>query len=426
MIELFRLHLLSGFAFVAILSGCAAGKLADVSLTPSEAPIFADVLGSFESDEAVRTGDEWKNRRVPLLREAFARSFYGEFPDEFEIVPFDVQRIDDDIYGLGTLDFVPLKIRTRFDGGAWHERNIRLLIAKPRRAVGQVPTILKMDFCPSAQVFQIEGLWDEGWKCGPVGFNPVGNIVWRTLGRYHISPPIEEMLSRGYAYASIHVSDYVPDNNETAEARLDELSNGADRATSWGSLAAWAFQYSRAIDYLDGDDDLDPARTVVYGHSRFGKSALIAGAFDDRIDGVIAHQTGRGGAALTRSANGEPILDMVQNYPTWLSEKYSTSVKEGKGADLPFDQHQLIAMLAPRPVLLGHSRRDSWSDPNGAFQSARGASSAYELLGSDGFTAKILSDFEPAADIAYWMRGGTHGETEEDWSAFFEFLGAHF
>ena len=163
---------------------------------------------------------------------------------------------------------------------------------------------------------------------------------------------------------------------------------------------------------------------AIYGHSRFGKTTLVAGALDPRIDAVIAHQSGRGGAALFTNEKGEPIAEMVENYPQWLNKSYASRLERGEA--LPFDQHHLLALLAPRPVLLGHGRRDGWADPDGSFRAARGASPAYQLYGKDGLTAETLRDFDPASDIAYWMRAGTHGETKEDWQAFFEFLDAHF
>ena len=214
------------------------------------------------------------------------------------------------------------------------------------------------------------------------------------------------------------------DDRQYGAAQLELLSEGHDADTGWGSLAAWAFQYSRGIDYLETDPTLDPKRMAIYGHSRFGKAVLVAGAMDPRIDAVIAHQSGRGGAALFASEKGEPIEKMMAAYPHWLNNAYAARLE--RGGALPFDQHHVLALLAPRPVLLGHGRRDGWADPDGSFRAAKGASPAYQLYGKDGLTAERLGDFDPTADIAYLMRPGTHGETKEDWEAFFKFLDAHF
>lgn len=373
------------------------------------------------------TQQDWANQRAPDLRRLIQEDFYGRQPHEYETRPGPSTVLDASAFsGKAMIELVPLSVRARFEGGEWSERTIRLVVTKPVGTDGPLPTILKMDFCALDQVFQNENLPGDGYRCGASGFSPINRALWYSLGRYHISPPIEEMIDKGYAYASISVADYVPDNRTRGPESLSALSDGADLDTAWGALAAWAFQFSRAIDYLDSDRDLDPTRTAVYGHSRYGKSALLAGALDRRIDAVIAHQSGRGGAALTTSPGGETMRQMVETYPHWLSRGYSRAVLDDNPPSLSFDQHHLVALLAPRPVLLGHARRDQWSDPQGAFEAARGATPAYELFGVQGMTAKRLDEFDPSDGIAFWMRPGTHGETQEDWPAFFAFLDAHF
>jgi len=249
-------------------------------------------------------------------------------------------------------------------------------------------------------------------------------LVQYSLGRYHDTPPVKEAIEQGYAFASINVLDFVLDNGRFGPAQLELMSRGAPEGQAWGALAAWAFQYARGIDYLETDPALDKTRMAIYGHSRFGKATLVAGALDPRIDAVIAHQSGRGGAALFASERGEPIGEMVANYPQWLNASFAERLARGEA--LPFDQHHLLALLAPRPVLLGHGRRDGWADPDGSFRAAKGARPAYELFRKPGLTAQRLGDFDPSAPISYWMRPGTHGETKEDWDAFFAFLDAHF
>ncbi len=420
------------------LAGCVS-TLARVELTPNGSVAAPPALAAFEGGARVTTPDDWRTQRAPVLREVFQRDVYGYFPDDFEVEAGEPQLIDAAAYdGLGRVELIPLTVRTRFDGGEWVETTIRLVVAKPNHVEGPAPVILKMDYCPYAQAFRIDDLpggeseitlngetRTVAITCGAKGFSPINSALWYSLGRYHISPPIPEMLERGYAYAAINSLDYVPDSGRLAPPRLQELSEGRDPETAWGALAAWAFQYSRAIDHLETDAALDPSRMAIYGHSRYGKAALVAGAFDERIDAVISHQSGRAGAALFQSEVGEPIEDLTSTYPTWLSRGFNARAEDGAPA-LSVDQHQLIALLAPRPVLLGHARRDSWSDPNSAFRAAQGADPVYELMGADGLTVDRLDDFDPAADIAFWIRGGTHGEVREDWPAFFDFLDAHF
>lgn len=400
-----RLILAAGVLALGSCAGLAQLKPVPLAVEGTEIAT-PPVLGAFKDQEAVTSAEAWRSIRVPALREAFETELYGPTrPASALDTQFGTPKlIDANAYGgLARVEVVAITLRYRARDGTPQEGVFELVIARPNAAKGPVPVILKMEFCPFDQVYGLHGFSATKGKCGA---GPIGKeaILWWSLGKYHLKPPIKEALARGYAYASIAAWQVHADH---------------------GQLAFWAFQYSRAIDYLETDPALDPKRTAVYGHSRYGKSALIAAAFDERIDAVIAHQSGRAGAALTRSVIGEPMAKLVESFPNWLSETASGQAKTGK-LTLSVDQHQLLALIAPRPVLLGHARRDSWSDPQGAFRAAQGADPAYELLGSAGLNVDRLDTFDAQADLAFWMRKGTHGETEEDWPAFFRFLGAHF
>ena len=456
--------------FAGLLGGCtgqlSAGgveKLGNVSLRPTTVSVEPSVLAAFEGDAAITTAEDWEMRRAPLLREAIQRDLYGFQPNTVEIIETVSEQVSDSAYGgIAVLDAVTLTVRFSFEGGEAIERDITMAVAKPKNATGPVPVILKMDTCPFNEGYQdaslpggkskavvpvsvipedqlaiarlrpeFEEVEDRGEfeltlnrTCEGQSRGLVSGLVQYSLGRYHDTPPVKEAVEQGYAFASIYIDDFVLDSRQLGAPQLGLLSQGADPDTAWGSLAAWAFQYSRGIDYLETDPALDAERMAIYGHSRFGKATLVAGALDPRIDMVIAHQSGRGGAALFNSEKGEPIGEMVENYPQWLNKSFAARLERGEA--LPFDQHHVLALVAPRPVLIGHGRRDGWADPDGSFRAAKGANPAYALYGEDGFTGDTLRDFEPSDDIAYWMRGGTHGETKEDWEAFFEFLDAHF
>jgi hypothetical protein len=169
---------------------------------------------------------------------------------------------------------------------------------------------------------------------------------------------------------------------------------------------------------------VDPARTAVWGHSRNGKAALLAAAFDPNIDLVIAHQSGRGGAALSRSPRGESVAQVTRAFPHWFAPSYANHA--GREVGMPVDQHQLIALIAPRPVLLGAARRDAWADPAGGLEALRGAQPAYVLHGSPGLRQAGLSEPNLAADLAAFMRPGRHGVHAGDWAMFLDFMDAHF
>ena len=131
-------------------------------------------------------------------------------------------------------------------------------------------------------------------------------------------------------------------------------------------------------------------------------------------------ELGTGGASLNADKKGESIKGITKNYPHWFARNYAQDNLDG------FDQHMLLALIAPRPILLGNARRDVWSDPNGAFRAALGADPVYALYGARGLDQKRLKPYDPAAEIAFWIRPGTHGVVKEDWPAFLQFLQAHF
>ena len=249
--------------------------------------------------------------------------------------------------------------------------------------------------------------------------------VTYVFGRYIATPPLAEIFDRGYALATFYPSEFVPDQAGAGLSALRRFSDGhSDDETRWGAVAAWGWGFSRALDVLAQEPTVDMARVIAYGHSRYGKAALFAAAFDERIAGVIAHQSGTGGAALSRDKAGESVGEITDAYPHWFARQYAAYA--GQEEKLPVDQHQLLALIAPRPMLLGNARRDVWSDPEGTFVAAQGAHPVYDLLGTSGLQQTDLKAFIPDATLSFHIRPGTHGVTEDDWPAFFDFLEAHF
>ena len=257
-----------------------------------------------------------------------------------------------------------------------------------------------------------------------MGGGPLGGVMTYVFGRYICTPPFEMILDRGYGVAVLDAS-VIPDQRDEGLSELRRLSAGhEDDGTRWGAIAAWGWLYSRAIDALEGDPRFAQDGFITWGHSRYGKAALVAAAWDDRVAGVIAHQSGTGGASLNRNKKGESVGAITDAYPHWFAENYAAFA--GREDDMKVDQHLLLGLIAPRPVLLGNARRDVWSDPNGAFRAAMGADGVYALYGAQGLAQERLDQWRPDAELAFWLRPGTHGVVKEDWPAFLEFLDAHF
>jgi len=229
------------------------------------------------------------------------------------------------------------------------------------------------------------------------------------------------ILDKGYNIAVIYPPEFVPDSSGRAPNVINTLfEHNHDEIT--GALTIWASQSAWLAEELKATT---PTSSVItYGHSRYGKTALIAAAMTDEIDGVIAHQSGTGGASILRDDKGETIAQIMESYSHWFTPEFANYADREDA--LPVDAHMLLALMAPRPIMLGNARRDVWSDPAGAFVAAKAASPAWQNFGKDGLTATRLDSFKPGDDITFWLRPGTHGVVEEDWPAFLEFLDAHF
>ena len=236
------------------------------------------------------------------------------------------------------------------------------------------------------------------WICRHAWLDPLLRFAF---GPYVAGPPFELIARRGYALALIYPGDIAPDRKREARAALCAF---APRET--GALSAWAWLHSRTVDVLANDDRLDASRIVVWGQSRNGKAALLAAARDERFAACVALQAGRGGDALTAHREGESVASAMAIYGYWFTPRFARYAHE----DPPIDQHHLLALIAPRPLLLGRARSDAWADPAGARAAALGAARAFAAL--------------DAAPPQQYVRPGRHGIYLRDWQETLDFLDA--
>ncbi len=195
----------------------------------------------------------------------------------------------------------------------------------------------------------------------------------------------------------------VPDKHKRAGG-LYEVYPGRD----FGALSAWAWGYHRCVDLLHELPFIDKSLIAVTGHSRGGKTALAAGAADERISIVNDNASCAGGSPVFRyvGAGGEK-LDIVKVFPSWFGK--TMQLYPGKEEDLPFDQHCLLASIAPRPLLLTYGLDDRWSNPEGMVQSAQAAGEVYRFLGAPD-------------NLAFHLRAGDHAHSPEDWDVLLDFI----
>ena len=241
----------------------------------------------------------------------------------------------------------------------------------------------------------------------------------------HLFLPAEEIVDHGFALLNIWYEDIAPDCEDQFTSGLPAFfPDWLQRPDRWGKIAMWAWAASRAMDYVMTCPDIDPDRVAVSGHSRLGKTALWAGANDQRFKLVISNDSGCSGAALARGGSGESVRAITERFPYWFTEAYK------KYADaesmMPFDQHFLLAAAAPRKLYVASAAGDSWADPDSEFLSAWITGKLYQKLGLPGL---ICADAWPADDIilqqgniAYHRRPGLHYVTRTDWQRFMAFL----
>jgi hypothetical protein len=253
---------------------------------------------------------------------------------------------------------------------------------------------------------------------------PQGVATEAARGSQAVYWPLEEILQRGYGFAAFYSGDVDSDRGNISDGIYRYLAQGdpaRNNPTNRGTIAAWAWGYQRCVDYLVTDPAVDRARIASVGHSRNGKTALLAAAYDDRIALALANQAGCGGSAPSRGKVGESVQAINDRFPHWFNgefKKFNDCPER-----LPFDQNALVALCAPRPVLFTAAEEDQWANPRGQFEVLLGAEGVYRLLGLEGLGATQMPPHGQLVGqrLGYYIREGKHSMTAEDWRIFLEF-----
>lgn len=381
---------------------------------------FPDPLAMFDGT-TVADAAAWRTKRKLELRELFQHYMYGRLPKAPERISSKVLFEDREAFGgEGTLREVELTL------GPPEWPKIYLLIATPP-GDGPFPCFVGANFGGNHQFtthpkVRLPSIWMPAKHPGAVDHRATdagrgGQVdIW----------PLEQIVARGYATATFYSGDTQPDRPEVREGMRATLpeSDGPGDPTAPSTIMWWAWGIHRAVDHLVQDATIDAKRIAVVGHSRLGKTALVAGAFDERIALIVANQAGCGGSAPSRTeAPKAERIDKINTVrPHWFCDYFKCF-----GADpyrLPFDQHSLVAICAPRPVLFTCAAKDVWANPPGQFAVLQAATPVYELLGEEGLVAEQM----PAADaplvdsrLGYWIRSGDHAMTPADWTTYMDF-----
>ena len=363
---------------------------------------------------------EWKKVHHPAIMDFFLTDVYGHYPQKQVTPRFELLEQSDKALGGKA---VRKQVAIHLDG---MDTPILLLIYQPAGVKGKVPAFVGMNFKGNHQVnidpeIIISDNAPKGKDLGTDAPRGAASSRW----------PLEEIVGAGYAVATIYRGDVDPDHDDGFKNGIHPLFYRAGQtkpdAEEWGTIGAWAWGLSRVMDYLEQDKSIDHKRVAVIGHSRLGKTALWAGATDERFAIAISNDSGCGGAALSARKVGETVAKINKSFPHWFCDNYN-KYNDNEEA-LLVDQQGLIALIAPRPVYVASATEDTWADPEGEFLSALYASPVYELYGKKGLAVSSMPKPEqPSIEgyVGYHIRTGKHDITLYDWQQYIKFANQHF
>ncbi len=359
---------------------------------------------TLKNGKKVTTAQQWWNQRRPEIVEDFDREIYGRVPARTPEVKWEVISVTDSVNGT-----FPVKIKRllgHVDNASYPAISVdlQMIVATPAQASQPVPLMLEL-----------------AYALAPVLNSDSHEPTWQ-----------QQLLAQGWGYAQLLPTSFQADNGAGLTRGIIGLMNkGQSRQPEdWGTLRAWAWGAGRALDYFEKDKDVDAKRVGIEGHSRFGKAALVAMAYDPRFAVAYISSSGEGGAKLHRRNYGEVVENVAaSNLYHWMAGNFLKYAGPLGWNDLPVDSHELIALCAPRPVFIGSGDEgDSWVDAQGMFMAAAAAGEVYEFLGKKGLGTNTFPSVETtliSGDLGFRQHAGGH-TAAPNWPTFIQFAKKYF
>jgi hypothetical protein len=355
----------------------------------------------------------WNEQRRPEIVKDFENEVYGKLPENIPGVNWQVVYSRDTMVGNFPIKEKLLKGIVYNSAYPKISVVINLLVATPLDAKRVVPVVMEFGF--------IKNPFSSG-PIKPMGLGGAGEPTWQ-----------EQLISRGYGYAILEPSSIQADNGAGLTNGIIGLTNkGQNRKPGeWGSLRAWAWGASRALDYFETDKDIDATKVAIEGLSRYGKAALVTMAFEPRISLGFIGSSGAGGAKILRRNFGEQVENLASSSEYhWFCGNFIKYTSQKSVADLPVDAHELVAICAPRPVFISSGSpqvEGNWVDAKGMFLGGVHAGPVYKLFGKKDLGATSFPKMGTAlvsGELAFRQHAGGHS-TGPNWSTWIAWAGKY-
>ncbi len=370
-----------------------------------------------KNGKPVTTAKIWWDKRRPEIVEDFDREIYGRMPKHIPKVTWEVTSTTNE--KNGDVDVITKKLIGHVDNSSYPgiTVDIQLSVSTPANATGPVPVIMQFGF-----------IFPGGAR--PPAPPPVAGAPTRPAGPTTPSWQ-QQVLAKGWGYAIIVPGSIQADNGAGLTQGIIGLVNKGQprKPDDWGSLRAWAWGADRAIDYFETDKAVNAKEIAIEGHSRYGKAAIVALAYNPRMATAYVSSSGEGGAKLHRRNAGEIVENVAgSNEYHWMAGNFIKYAGPLNWGDMPVDSHELIAMCAPRPVFIsGGEKGDGWVDARGMFMAAVAAGPVYKLLGKKEMAITQFPPVETLADGDVAFRQHSSGHTDvPNWPTFLTFAGRYF